>query len=378
MSHEAPWGHEEPGHLGASFWLPCSSNGQNASTHAAREPRLSTSSRSSSVNGRPSRRSARTTCIQLSSVVMSKSAIKRTVPRCSCGTSRRMLPGACHQRRRLGTPQAATRSCDADEAAATDPNSPDGPEHWIHILPDGPDVGARDGRAFSVPDLDAVIQASELPMLVDWEHGSGRDKRAPPDGSTSCASTRHGGRAGTWGRVTWTPAGRADVASRATATYRQWCSRRKRTPPAGRHVLQVQRIASVALTNRPALRMQGIQVLREQLSERIGPIDDDDDGGDMNNCSRSCARRAVFRSRRPRTTTSPRSPSAPAHGTDAVREALSTVTRERNDALARVAAVETELATHRAAAFRAEVGTLGVRAVAADGSKVCSGNRLSS
>ena len=53
--------------------------------------------------------------------------------------------------------------------------NPDGQasnQTWLHILPAGEDVHARDGRSFKVPDVDAVIRASELPMLVDWEHRS--------------------------------------------------------------------------------------------------------------------------------------------------------------------------------------------------------------
>ena len=42
----------------------------------------------------------------------------------------------------------------------------------IHIMPSGPLVLARDGRSFQVSDAARVIAASELPLLVDWEHNS--------------------------------------------------------------------------------------------------------------------------------------------------------------------------------------------------------------
>lgn len=137
----------------------------------------------------------------------------------------------------------------------------------IHIFPAGPVVVARDDRMYQVKDLNAVVSASELPALVDWEHDSEKW-----DGSTEAAgwvtslevSDGSDNRAaGLWGTVEWTPRGKADVQSRA---YRYL------SPVIifDRESLTLLQVVSVALTNKPALRMSEIGKFREQLSARFG------------------------------------------------------------------------------------------------------------
>jgi phage I-like protein len=118
----------------------------------------------------------------------------------------------------------------------------------LHIVPAGPLVLARDGRSFHVSDPARVIAASELPMLVDWEHRSefGGETRAA--GWISGLAVRP---TGIYGAVTWTPAGLADVKSRA---YRYLSPVLLLSE--GRDVLA---IASIALTNRPALHLSAIE-----------------------------------------------------------------------------------------------------------------------
>ncbi|NJO56570.1 MAG: hypothetical protein HC834_09820 [Rhodospirillales bacterium] len=52
------------------------------------------------------------------------------------------------------------------EAAAPD---------WIELLPAGPVITGRDGRAWNLPDPQALIAAfaaRNQPLVVDWEHAS--------------------------------------------------------------------------------------------------------------------------------------------------------------------------------------------------------------
>jgi len=141
------------------------------------------------------------------------------------------------------------------------------PQEWIHILPGGPIVVARDERVFQVTDAESVLAASELPMLVDWEHES----ENPWGGSTRAAgwieelSASDGSEraAGLWGRVRWTGKGGEDVAQGAYRFLSPVVVIDSETRDA-------QQIVSVALTNRPALRMQEIGRFREQMSARIG------------------------------------------------------------------------------------------------------------
>lgn len=132
----------------------------------------------------------------------------------------------------------------------------------IHILPQGPLVLARDGRAFTVEDAPGLIASVEMPLFVDWEHRSEfGDSRAAGwiDGLYNVTS---GAQApGIWGRVKWTDEGRNDGKSGA---YRYLSpvvliddDRRAKA------------LLAVALTNRPALRLEAINGYRENLSRRL-------------------------------------------------------------------------------------------------------------
>jgi phage I-like protein len=131
---------------------------------------------------------------------------------------------------------------------------------WLHICPAGPLIVARDGRAFQLTDAAAVVRRTELPLLLDWEHDSERW-----DGSTAAAGWGEAlevRASGIWLRTAYTPQGTADVASKR---YR-YLSPVLELDAESRDVLS---IVSVALTNKPALRMSQIGNLvdfqREQL-----------------------------------------------------------------------------------------------------------------
>lgn len=155
---------------------------------------------------------------------------------------------------------------------------------WIHVVPEGPYIEARDGRSFRFSDPAELFSSSELPLLIDWEHLSER-----PDGSTRAAGwvneLRYVGverslytanvdlsspatpfpRPGLWARVDWTPEGKGDVESRA---YR-YLSPVMLIDSESR---EIQQLISVALTNTPALRMHAVEQFRERLSARFGSV----------------------------------------------------------------------------------------------------------
>jgi phage I-like protein len=115
----------------------------------------------------------------------------------------------------------------------------------VQVLPSGPNVIARDGRHFVINNLEAIVAASETPLLIDRDHESEN-----PFGSTravgwiTALSIKP---KGLFGAVEWTPEGERDVRAR---TYR-YISPVLLMDSATHEVLQ---IISVALTNTPALK----------------------------------------------------------------------------------------------------------------------------
>lgn len=145
---------------------------------------------------------------------------------------------------------------------------------WMHVLPAGPFVEAKDGRTFQVSDLLSIAAHCAVPCLVDLEH------RSEWGGSTEAAgwveefavedgSSKRFPRPGIWGRCAYTVKG-AELVTKGP----------NGEPPVYRFVSpvllidertrDVTEICSVALTNRPALSMHALDAYREQLSARIG------------------------------------------------------------------------------------------------------------
>jgi phage I-like protein len=143
----------------------------------------------------------------------------------------------------------------------------DAEEQWIHIMPFGPVVTARDGRTFQISDLLKVAAHTELPLLIDWEHDSefGRTRAAGWVEELEIQNTGEGDfpRPGLWGRAAWTDDGSRDV---STKSYRFLSP----TLLLDKETRDAVKVLAVALTNRPALSMQGLDTYRETMSARLG------------------------------------------------------------------------------------------------------------
>jgi phage I-like protein len=155
-----------------------------------------------------------------------------------------------------------------EDVPATDAQAE--PPRWIHIMPFGPLVEARDGRAFQVSDALAVAARTETPLVIDWDHESEYGKTRAAGWVEELRVQEGDGEMphpGVWGRATWTPEGRADVTSRAYRFLSPVVVLESESRDA-------QQIVAVALTNRPALRMHGLDQFRERLSTTFGRLVD--------------------------------------------------------------------------------------------------------
>lgn len=242
-------------------------------------------------------------------------------------------------------------------AVEVEPCAEDRPQ-WIHILPLGPHVEARDGRKFSVRDAQEVMRATELPMLIDWEHASehGDTRAAGWVEELRLEPADAGDRAGLWGRAHWTPQGREHVATRHFR-FLSPVVLGKRDLHDGALQFAVERLTSVALTNRPALRMHGLQQFREQLSQRLGPIDDTQEQ-DMNDQTRRaiCQAFGLQPDASDEALVSAARPVLEAAQTaQSLKQACDALTSQLNEARADTAKLAEQLAGYRKESFRSEV-----------------------
>lgn len=144
-----------------------------------------------------------------------------------------------------GLELALTRA--ADQAAAA-------PE-WIQIFPAGPEIVARDGRRWTLPDpavLVTALAANGADLPVDLEHAAEikapKGEPAPAQGWVKEIAVRGDGT--TWARVDWLDEGAAQVTSR----------RYRYVSPAFRHTKdgQITRVTSLALVTQPALHIPAL------------------------------------------------------------------------------------------------------------------------
>jgi phage I-like protein len=140
----------------------------------------------------------------------------------------------------------------------------------IHLLPAGPIVVSRDSRIFQVGDLAAISSATELPVLLDWEHFSeqwgGSSEAAGWIEALETSDGSDGRLPGLWGNVRWTAKGKADVESGA---FRFISPALVITNDDTRTVIE---IVSCGLTNKPALRLAEIGLFAELLPSRLGRL----------------------------------------------------------------------------------------------------------
>jgi phage I-like protein len=225
---------------------------------------------------------------------------------------------------------------------------------WIHIMPAGPLVEARDGRSFQVTDLLGVAAKTELPLVIDWDHESERGKTRAGGWVEELRVQDSGDgempRAGIWGRTTWTPEGEADVAVRA---YR-FLSPVLILASESR---DVQQIVSVAMTNRPALRMHGLDSFRERLSQQFGPLADAQ-GGEMDAKSVSAIRSAFGLKADADDAAILQAATTAANAATSLREANSLLTTQLSAAQTKVTALEGQLAERTKAEFAEKVERL--------------------
>jgi phage I-like protein len=233
------------------------------------------------------------------------------------------------------------------EADQTDPER----AHWLHIMPLGPDVEARDGRRFDMGNVEAVLASTELPLLVDWEHASehGDTRAAGWINELKVESLEAGSRAGVWGRVKWTRQGQEHVETQHYRFLSPVVVGKRRDGK-----FAVERITSVALTNRPALKMHGIETLRSELSARLGPFATDPERPMQDQTRRSlCAALGLADDASDEQLVSAVVPKT--GETDALRESCTKLTEQLSQAQTETAELRAELAQHRAHEHKREV-----------------------
>lgn len=224
-------------------------------------------------------------------------------------------------------------------------------EQWVQVMPLGPFVEARDGRTFQVSDALSAAAVSEVPMLIDWEHESeswGGSTRAA--GWVEGLKVQHDDagefpRKGVWGRAQWTPEGKADVESKAYRFLSPVLLLDSETR-------DVQQIVSVALTNRPALHMQGLDNFRQRFAARFEPSE----GAQTMNAQQRAALLTAFGLAAEATDEQIVTAARSAMATGAqTKEMCAALGGQLSEANAKIATLEKQIEESRKATFTAEV-----------------------
>ncbi|MEW6595658.1 MAG: phage protease [Thermodesulfobacteriota bacterium] len=133
---------------------------------------------------------------------------------------------------------------------------------WIMLLPAGPEISGRDGRAWRLDDPQAVVEmfaAQGLDLPVDIEHATEikgpNGEPAPAVGWVKALEARDGQ---VWGRVEWTTEGGFAVGDRRYRYISPVFIYDKTSK-------QILRLTSVALTNQPNLAVQALN--REEQTQ---------------------------------------------------------------------------------------------------------------
>lgn len=129
------------------------------------------------------------------------------------------------------------------------------PPDWIELLPAGPAIQGADGRAWTLPDPTALIDAftaRNKPLVVDWEHSSehrapqGLD--APAAGWINRLEARNGA---IWGHVEWTPKAVQQIAAKEYRFLSPVFTYQKTDN-------QIIELVSAGLTNQPNLNLTAL------------------------------------------------------------------------------------------------------------------------
>ena len=123
---------------------------------------------------------------------------------------------------------------------------------WIPLTPNGPLIQGVDRRTFQMDDPERVIEATRLPIALDWDHGSTTAIWSGVSGKAAARITRLEMRDdGMWGRCQWTAAGRESVEKGEylyiSPTFIIRYSYDDDAPP------EIRFLTSAALTNNPNL-----------------------------------------------------------------------------------------------------------------------------
>ncbi len=138
-------------------------------------------------------------------------------------------------------------------ACAIDLNAQGQVPDWIHVLPAGPAIVGRDGRAWRLSDPEAVVAASMSEgdeLLVDIDHAADGGSSTRAAGWIKELQARPDG---IWARVEWTDLGRKVVAAREYRFVSPVFFYRR--GDAEKHIL---RIGGVSLTNKPNLHLKSL------------------------------------------------------------------------------------------------------------------------
>lgn len=141
---------------------------------------------------------------------------------------------------------------------------------WVQLLPSGPKITGRDGRAWFLNDPQDVItafQQREIPICVDFEHSS--EHRAPQGLDAPAAGwiTQLEIRDGEiWGNVEWTPKAAQQIADREYRFLSPVFTYQK----AGKQIIA---LVSAGLTNQPNLSMTALnseaRLVNDDILERL-------------------------------------------------------------------------------------------------------------
>ncbi len=138
---------------------------------------------------------------------------------------------------------------------------------WVQLFPKG-EVAPQDGRAaWKLSDPDAVIAASKLPALIDFDHGAARKVEDGQDSSAAgwieeLSARGPNGEPGLWARIAWTPRGAEAIASKTYRYISPWFLHSKSTR-------EVTKVMGAGLVNVPALDLPALASIQPSNEEHV-------------------------------------------------------------------------------------------------------------